>query len=37
MRRHRFKPKQALTLGEFFRDCAALILIVGGLLYLHTL
>ena len=37
MNRFRFKPKQTPTLGEFFRDCAALILIVGGLLYLHTL
>ena len=37
MSRHRFKPKQAETPGEFFRDCAALILIVAGLLYLHTL
>ena len=37
MSRYRFKVKQAPTLGEFFRDCAALILIVAGLLYLHTL
>jgi hypothetical protein len=37
MRRSRFKVKQAPTIGEFFRDCAALILIVGGLLYLHPL
>ena len=37
MSRYRFKPKQAPTLGDFFRDCAALILIVAGLLYLHTL
>ena len=37
MSRHRFKPKQAPTLGEFFRDCAALVLIVAGLLFLYTL
>ena len=37
MNRHRFKVKQAPTFGEFFRDCAALILIFVGLLYLHTL
>lgn len=37
MSRHRFRPKQAPTIGEFFRDCAGLVLIVAGLLYLHTL
>lgn len=36
MRRDRFKVKQVPTFGEFVRNCAALILIFAGLLYLHT-
>lgn len=37
MKRNRFKCKQAPTFGDFIRDLAALLLIFGGLMYLHTL
>ena len=37
MRRKRFTVKPAPTLGDFLRDSASLLLILAGLLFLHTL
>ena len=37
MKRSRFRVKQAPSLGDFIRDLALLLLIFGGLMYLHTL